>query len=124
MRIDDLTADEFTASMALLGEAIENISRSGIGAELVADIRNGAGKQEGENAAIDWAMGIVSTYLPKLLKESVEDAYRILAACDGQTLSEYKAAFSPKKLATDLHEFVDAIKEGGELRELVTAFLS
>lgn len=124
MRINELTADEFAASMALVGEAVEHFANGEMGRSLLADIQAGAGKARDEKAAAEWGMGIIARYLPKVLETSVEDAYRVLAAVDGQGLDEYKAAFTPAKFAADVRALVKALGEDGDLRALLGSFFA
>ena len=124
MRIKELTADEFMCSMSLIGEAADHIMNGGVGEEIVKELAAGAGKSENEEGAAEWGLGIIKRYLPKILEGNVEDAYRVLAACEGQTLDEYKAAFTPAKFAKDLTALVAAFKEDGELRELFGSFFA
>ena len=46
----------------------------------------------------------------------------MLAAVDGQTLEEYKASFTPPKMAADVRALVASLKEDGDLRELFDSF--
>ncbi len=122
MRINELSADEFTRSMAMLGEAVENVAKSGACKELLAEVAAGAGRQKDEQGAAEWGLGIIERYLPRVLRESVEEAYLVLAAVDGQTLEEYKASFTPPKMAADVRALVASLKEDGDLRELFGSF--
>ena len=119
MRINDLTADEFAASMALIGEAVEHIAN---GKSLLEEMKAGAGKASSEEDAAEWGMGIIAKYLPKVLETSVEDAYRVLAAVDGMGLEQYKEAFTPVKFAADVRALVKACGEDGDLRALFGSF--
>ena len=60
--------------------------------------------------------------IPALLKGNVGDLYAVLAACDGQTVEEYKACFTPKKLMADVAALKAALGEGGALKELAAPF--
>lgn len=122
MRINELNADEFTRSMAMLGEAVENVAKGGVGKELLAEVAAGAGRQKDEQGAEEWGLGIIERYLPRVLREGVEEAYLVLAAVDGQTLEEYKASFTPPKMAADVRALVASLKEDGDLRELFGSF--
>ena len=125
MRINELTADEFTASAALLGEAVEGILNGELGTKLKSDVaerRSNSGEEKTD--AVEWAVDVVSSYIPMLLKSNVGDVYKLLAACDGQTVDEYKACFTPAKLMQDVAALKDALKDGGELRDLVSPFLA
>ena len=122
MRLNDLTADEFARSMALIGQAVENIAAGELGKQFKADVsefRNGADRSD--EAAGDWAVGMLLKYVQKVLEGNVEDAYRILAALDGQTLAEYKAAFTPKKLMADIAAARQAFSDG-EFKGLLEPF--
>ena len=122
MRINDLTADEFAASMALIGEAVEHVAGGEIGKSLLAEMKAGAGKASSEEDAAEWGMGIIAKYPPKVLETSVEDAYRVLAAVDGMGLEQYKEAFTPAKFAADVRALVKACGEDGDLRALFASF--
>jgi hypothetical protein len=130
MRINDLNADEFMQSMALIGEALENIVNGKIGTDIKADISAYRAKANSEDSAESkkadaeaWAVDMLARYIPRVMRESVEDVYKLLAACEGQTLEEYKADFSPKKMMCDIKELTEAFNEDGELRELISPFL-
>lgn len=122
MRINQLSADEFARSMAMVAEAVENVAKGGVGKELLAEVAAGAGKQGDEKRAAEWGLEIIEKYLPRVLKENVGDAYLVLAAVDGQTLEEYKASFTPLKMAADVRALVASLKEDGDLRELFDSF--
>ena len=122
MRINQLGADEFARSMAMIGEAVENVAKDGIGKELLAEVAAGAGRQGDEKRAAEWGLEIIEKYLPRVLKENVGDAYLVLAAVDGQTLEEYKASFTPPKMAADVRALAASLKEDGDLRELFGSF--
>lgn len=124
MRINDLTADEFAASMALIGEAVEHIANGELGKSLFDEMKAGAGKASSEEDAAEWGMGIIAKYLPKVLETSVEDAYRVLAAVDGMGLDEYKEAFTPVRFAADVRALVKACGEDGDLRALFSSFFA
>lgn len=122
MRINQLSADEFERSMAMVAEAIENVAKAGVGKELLAEVAAGAGRQGDEKRASEWGLEIIEKYLPRVLRENVKDAYLVLAAVDGQTLEEYKASFTPPKMAADVRALVASLKEDGDLRELFGSF--
>lgn len=122
MRINQLSADQFERSMAMVAEAIENVAEGGVGKELLAEVAAGAGRQGDEKGAAEWGLEIIEKYLPRVLKENVGDAYLVLAAVDGQTLEEYKASFTPPKMAADVRALVASLKEDGDLRELFGSF--
>lgn len=124
MRINDLTADEFAASMALIGEAVEHIANGELGKSLLGEMKAGAGKASSEEDAAEWGMGIIAKYLPRVLKENVTDAYMVLAAIDGQTVEEYKACFTPAKFASDTRALVKACGKDGDLRALFGSFFA
>lgn len=124
MRINELSADEFAASMALIGEAVEHIANGELGKSLLGEMKAGAGKASSEEDAAEWGMGIIARYLPKVLETSVADAYRVLAAVDGQSLKEYKDAFTPAKFAADVRALVKACGEDGDLRALFGSFFA
>lgn len=122
MRINELGADEFARSMALIGEAIDHVANGGVGADIAAEVVAGAGKAGDRESAAEWGMGVIAKFLPRVLKENVADAYMVLAAVDGQTVEEYEACFTPAKFAADTRALVAALGEGGELRELFGSF--
>lgn len=122
MRINQLGADEFARSMAMVAEAVENVAKGGVGKELLAEVAAGAGKQGDEKRAAEWGLEIIEKYLPRVLRENVGDAYLVLAAVDGQTLEEYKASFTPPKMAADVRALVASLKEDGDLCELFGSF--
>ncbi|MCI6566659.1 MAG: hypothetical protein MSA17_04825 [Collinsella sp.] len=124
MRINELTADEFAASMALIGEAVEHIANGELGKSLLGEMKAGAGKASSEEDAAEWGMGIIAKYLPRVLKENVTDAYMVLAAIDGQTVEEYKACFTPAKFAADTRALVKACGKDGDLRALFGSFFA
>lgn len=123
MRIDELTADEFGSSMALLGEALESLLAGPVGKAFKEDAQAFGAKSADEKEAGRWAIDMIGKYVPKLLKSNVEDVFKLLAACDGQTLEEYKAEFTTAKLAADLNALKESIAEGGQLREIAAPFL-
>lgn len=121
MRFEELSADEFAQSMALIGEAVSNLAQGDLGASFKADVA--AFRADGSEAdAGDWAVGMLLKYLPAALEGYVDDGYRILAALDGQTLDEYKACFTPAKLVSDVKAAKDAFGAGGSLRGLLGSF--
>lgn len=122
MRINQLSADEFARSMAMVAEAVENVAKGGVGKELLAEVAAGAGRQGDEKRAAEWGLEIIEKYLPRVLRENVGDAYLVLAAVDGQTLEEYKASFTPPKMAADVRALVASLEEDGDLRELFGSF--
>lgn len=124
MRINELTADEFAASMALIGEAVEHIANGELGKSLLGEMKAGAGKASSEEDAAEWGMGIIAKYLPRVLKENVTDAYMVLAAIDGQTVEEYKSCFTPAKFAADVRALIKACGEDGDIRALFGSFFA
>lgn len=124
MRINELGADEFMAAMAQLGDAVDGIINGECGKGILADFAafQALPANERKGKATAWAVGLLAKYLPELMRSNVEDVYRVLAACDGQTLDEYKAAFSVKKLTGDIAALKAALGEGGELKGLVAPF--
>lgn len=130
MRIDSLNADEFMRALALAGEAVGNVVNGKLGADIKADIS----AQRLKSAELDedarkadseaWALDMLVRYIPRIMRENVEDAYKLLAAVDGQTLEEYKAAFTPVKFMSDINSLMRAFNEDGELRQLIAPFLA
>lgn len=125
MRINEIGADEFLSAMAELGEAIGNIingeAGKGIKDDLQAFLAIPAAERKAKSVA--WAADLLTKYVPVLLKTNVEDVYRILAACDGQTLAEYKECFTVAKMMADMAALKAACGEGGELKGLIAPFL-
>ena len=125
MKFNELTAEQLMASMALIGEAAEHIMQGGIGEDLVKEVAAYRGKANGDAAkATEWAAGIIGKYLPRVMKENVEDLYKILAAVDGQSLEEYEACSDARKIVKDVAELKKAMGKDGELRELVAGFFN
>ena len=120
MRIDELDADEFMSAMASLGEAIEGLAKSDLAETFKDDVK--AFRAGDRSNAEGWAVDMLARYIPALLKGNVGDLYAVLAACDGQTVEEYKACFTPKKLMADVAALKAALGEGGALKELVAPF--
>ena len=127
MRIDELGADEFMCAVAAIAENAQAIMDSDSGKALAA----GFGEFRGSLADVAEAdrqqaagVGILKTVtacLPALLRENGDAVYGILAACDGQTVEEYKAEFSPAKMMRDIKELVGFVSSN---TEAVTAFLA
>ena len=109
MRIDELTADEFMPAMAGVVEALGNLVASEAGKAMLEELRRGAGGEEPDA----WALSALSRRLPALMRENADDLYGLLAACDGQTLEEYKEAFTPRKLNDDVRALVGFVSDGG-----------
>lgn len=127
MRIDELKADEFMESVALAAEGIQAIMESESGKSLgsriaafrgsLADVEEGK-REQAAGAAIIKA---VMASLPALLRENGDAVYGILAACDGQTVDEYKSEFTPAKMMADVKALMAWVSEN---TETVTAFLA
>lgn len=64
-----------------------------------------AAANEVNGLAVDMVMGL----LPDVLRQGGEISYKLLAALDGQTLEEYKAAFTVKKWVNDIKDAIDGI---------------
>lgn len=110
-------------SMALIAEAAEHIMQGGVGEDVLGEIKAYRGLQKKDASdALDWAMGVVTNYIPRLMKENVEDLYKILAAVDGQSLEEYEACSDVRKIVKDVADLKKAFGEGGELREMLSGF--
>lgn len=123
MKFNELTAEQLMASMALIGEAAEHVMQGGIGEDLVKEVAAYRGKAKGDAAkATEWAAGIIGKYLPRIMKENVEDLYKVLAAVDGQSLKEYEACSDARKIVKDVAELKKTMGKDGELRELVAGF--
>lgn len=124
MKFNELTAEQLMASMALIGEAAEHIMQGGIGEDLVKEVVAYRQKGKGEIDAFEWAVRLFAQYLPRVLKENVEDLYKVLAAVDGQTVEEYQACTNAKKVLADVAALKAALSKDGELRELFEGFLA
>ena len=126
MKFNELTAEQLMASMALIGEAAEHVMQGGIGEDLAKEIAAYRSKPKGKDKAdaTEWAVRLFAQYLPRLLKENVEDLYKVLAAVDGQTVEEYEACTNAKKVFADVAALKAALAKDGELRELFVGFLA
>lgn len=124
MKFEEISAEQLMASMALIGEAAEHVMQGGIGEDLVKEIVAYRQKGKGEIDAFEWAVRLFAQYLPRVLKENVEDLYKVLAAVDGQTVEEYQACTNAKKVLADVAALKAALSKDGELRELFEGFLA
>lgn len=128
MKFEEISAAQLMQSMALVGEACEHVMQGGIGEDLVKEIaeyrskHNDKGKGDGD--VYEWAVRLFAQYLPRILKENVEDLYKVLAAVDGQTVEEYQACTNAKKVLADVAALKAALSKDGELRELFAGFLA
>lgn len=123
MKFYELTAKQAMDSMALIAEAAEHIMQGGVGEDILGEIKAYRGLQKKDASdALDWAMGVVTNYIPRLMKENIEDLYKILAAVDGQSLEEYEACSDVRKIVKDVADLKKAFGEGGELREMLSGF--
>lgn len=105
MRLDELNADEFATAIAEAVEAVGRIKESKSGAEIYKDLQNFRGSiednEDANGAVFDWVVDTTLKRLPSFVRENSDAVYGLLAACDGITLEEYKATFTPAKLMTD-----------------------
>lgn len=126
MKFEEISAAQLMQSMALIGEACEHVMQGGIGEDLVKEIAAYRSKPKGKHKgdATEWAVRLFAQYLPRLLKENVEDLYKVLAAVDGQTVEEYEACTNAKKVLSDVAALKAALAKDGELRELFAGFLA
>ena len=126
MKIEEISAAQLMQSMALIAEACEHVMQGGIGEDLVKEIAayRSKPKGKGEADATEWAVRLFAQYLPRLLKENVEDLYKVLAAVDGQTVEEYEACTNAKKVLSDVAALKAALAKDGELQELFAGFLA
>lgn len=124
MKFEEISAEQLMRSMALIGEAAEHVMQGGIGEDLVKEIVAYRQKGKGEIDAFEWAVRLFAQYLPRVLKENVEDLYKVLAAVDGQTVEEYQACTNAKKVLADVASLKAALSKDGELRELFEGFLA
>ena len=110
MRIDEMGADEFMIALGEVAAAISAIKESKPGKKFASDFTAKA-KRMNEKGGVDgigsWAMGEILKRLPQFTKECGDDVYRLLAACDGITVDEYKAKFTPRKLISDVSALVE-----------------
>lgn len=124
MKFEEISAEQLMKSMSLIAEACEHIMQGGIGEDLVKEIVSYRSKGKGEADAFEWAVRLFAQYLPRVLKENVEDLYKVLAAVDGQTVEEYQACTNAKKVLADVAALKAALSKDGELRELFEGFLA
>lgn len=128
MKFNELTAEQLMQSLALIGEAAEHVMQGGIGEDLVREIAAYRSKPKAKGTkkadAYEWAAGLVSKCIPRMLKENVGDLYKVLAAVDGQTVEEYQACTNAKKVLADVAALKAALSKDGELRELFEGFLA
>ena len=118
MNITEQSAEQFAKSMAAIGGAMERIMAGGVG-----DVVKEAVAKRGEGeASTEWALGIVSDCLPRVMQENMGDLYAILGALDGQTAEEYAADRTVKDVLADVAEVKREFSEGGEARELLGGF--
>ena len=108
MRIDELSADEFMAAVSDIAAAAAEIAASESGKALFNAFAgfqgalSGVPEEERETKATDFLVKTILGGIPALLKENGNAVYSLLAACDGQTAEEYKAAFTVPKLMADV----------------------
>lgn len=126
MKFEEISAEQLMRSMALIGEAAEHVMQGGIGEDLAKEIAAYRSKPKGKDKAdaTEWAVRLFAQYLPRVLKENVEDLYKVLAAVDGQTVEEYEACTNAKKVLADVSALKAALSKDGELRELFEGFLA
>lgn len=122
MRIDELNADEFLASAALVAEGVQDVLASESGRELAASLSTvyGTEGKSDEQKGAEVLQAVLGK-LPALLRENGDAVYKILAALDGQTVDEYKAGFKASKLAADVKAAVKWVTANEEEAE---AFLA
>lgn len=125
MRFEQLDAAQFMQSMALIGEASEHIMQGGVGEDLAREVAAYRSKPKGKGKAdaTEWAAGLLSRYVPRMLRENVGDLYKVLAAVDGQTVEEYVACSDAKKVLADVAALKAALSENGEIRVAFSGFL-
>lgn len=122
MRIDELNADEFLASVALAAEGVRDALASESGSALAAElapIYAKEGKPDAEKGAE--VLKAVLGNLPALLRENGDAVYKVLAGLDGKTLEEYKAGFKASRMVADVKA---AVKWVTANREEAEAFLA
>lgn len=128
MKFNELTAEQLMQSLVLIGEAAEHVMQGGIGEDLVREISAYRSKPKAKGTkkadAYEWAAGLVSKFIPRMLKENVGDLYKVLAAVDGQTVEEYEACSNAAKVVSDVAALKAALAKDGELRQLFAGFLA
>ena len=128
MKFNELTAVQLMQSLALIGEAAEHVTQGGIGEDLVKEIAAYRPKQKVKDTkqadAFEWAAGLATKCIPRMLKENVGDLYKVLAAVDGLSVEEYEACSNAKKVLADVAALKAALSKDGELRELFDGFLA
>lgn len=126
MNIDNLGADQFMASIGEIAEAVGRIKGSKAGKKFSKDLalfRKTVRKDDGVNARTgEWLMQELPKCAPAFCAECGDDVYRILAACDGIGLDEYKAAFNPRKFVKDVADLAKWVS--GNLDEVGDFFAS
>lgn len=124
MNIENLNADQFQNSMALLADVAEEALKGELGTRFkaaIADYRTKAKASGDEVEVTGLALDTMGELVPVLLREGGELSYKLLAALDGQTLDEYKGCFTVRKYAADIKAAVDG---AATLKEIVAPFLS
>lgn len=123
MNIENLNADQFETSMALLADVSQEVMTGPLGAKVkqaftayrdgakAAKEAAGGDEKAAEAEVTSLAMDMMGELLPELLRSGTEVSYKLLAALDGQTLDEYRACFTVKKYLEDIKAAVAASKE-------------
>lgn len=109
MNIDNLGADQFMESMAVIAENTKAIMGSESGKAVAQSFK--AMQADGDGKAVVKAL---LDGLPQLVRENGDSVYAILAACDGVTLEEYKEAFTGAKFLDDVRAIANLINDDAE----------
>lgn len=108
MRIDSLSADEFMVALAGIADGVAVIKDSESGKAFMEDMKGyrgslkDAAEDEREAQAGTFLIDLLLKHLPAFCRENGDAVYSILAACDGQTIKQYKKSFKPAKLIADV----------------------
>lgn len=108
MRIESLSADEFMVALAGIADGVAVIKGSDSGKAFLADVKayqgslKGVEEGEREAKAEGFLVDSLLKHLPGFCRENGDAVYSILAACDGQTVEQYKKAFTSAKLVADI----------------------
>lgn len=127
MKLENLSADEFMVALATIAESVAVIKDSKSGKTFMSDLGDYRGsladvpEDERNGKAVDFLVTSLLKNLPAFCRENGDAVYSILGACDGQTLKEYKKAFTPKKLIDDVKALGTFV---GENLEDVQGFLA
>lgn len=123
MKLDNLNADQFMQSLADVTEAVGVLISSESGKAIIDDLNGFRGSinkdEDADGKVVEWLTKTITARLPQFVRENGDNVYKLLAACDGITLEEYKADFTPAKLFADVKGLMQWI---GQNREQAAAF--